>query len=251
LSCDVVDERTATETITQSILDTGRLFIRNLSYVCTETHLQTLLGQFGELADIAFVVDKHTGKCKGFAVVTFVFPENAVAAYAALDGTIFMGRMLHILPGEEKRDDDKDPSSIALSTTESSSSFKRQLAVRQRANLGNVHTWNTLFLGANAIADTIANKFGASKSDLLSGDNDASAGVRLALGETRLVRETREFMLANGVQLDAFSRPNAKRSDTVIIAKNLPAGVSADELRRMFERYGEVGRVLLPAGEYS
>lgn len=75
-----------------------------------------------------------------------------------------------------------------------------------------------------------------------------SAGVRLALAETRLVRETREFLLAAGVCLDAFSRPAAKRSATVILVKNLPAGVEVDELQRMFERFGPIKRALMPPG---
>lgn len=29
------------------------------------------------------------------------------------------------------------------------------------------HNWNTLFLGANAVADVVADKYGASKSQLL------------------------------------------------------------------------------------
>lgn len=71
----------------------------------------------------------------------------------------------------------------------------------------------------------------------------------MSLAETRLVRETRDFLVRNGVSLDAFSRPAAKRSGTVIIAKNLPADVDPDELRRMFERFGQVKRFLLPPGK--
>lgn len=56
------------------------------------------------------------------------------------------------------------------------------------------------------------------------------------------------FLFA-GVQLDAFSRPNAPRSKTVIMVKNLPANTSADALREIFAKYGELGRVLLPPGE--
>ena len=33
-----------------------------------------------------------------------------------------------------------------------------------------------------------------------------SLGVRMALGETQIVSETREFLLENGVKLDAFSQ---------------------------------------------
>lgn len=42
---------------------------------------------------------------KGFAFVTFVFPENAVSAYTALDGSVFQGRMLHLIAGKSKPSD--------------------------------------------------------------------------------------------------------------------------------------------------
>lgn len=35
---------------------------------------------------------------------------------------------------------------------------------------------------------------------------DTSAAVRLALGETQLVAETKNFLEANGVYLDAFNK---------------------------------------------
>lgn len=49
------------------------------------------------------IIDKKTGRCKGYAIVEFMFPESAVAAYGAWDGKVFKGRMLHILSGAEKR----------------------------------------------------------------------------------------------------------------------------------------------------
>ncbi len=38
----------------------------------------------------------------------------------------------------------------------------------------------------------------------------------------------------------------AVRSKTVILAKNLPANTSEEEIRTMFERFGHLGRVVLP-----
>lgn len=38
--------------------------------------------------------------------------------------------------------------------------------------------------------------------------SDNNAAVRLALGETQIVHETREFLESNGVKLDAFNRVN-------------------------------------------
>lgn len=65
------------------------LFLRNLAYSCNEEQLRELCSPFGPLADVECIVDR-TGKCKGFALCTFMFPEHALAAWKALDGTIFM-----------------------------------------------------------------------------------------------------------------------------------------------------------------
>lgn len=236
-----VKRDTEEEKIREELLETGRLFVRNLPFTTKEEDLHFLFKKFGEIAEVQVIIDKKTGKCKGFAIVEFVFPESAVAAYAASDGTIFKGRMMHILPGSEKREKKDDKAETSEKT-----SYKKEKMAKLKANAGKSHSWNALFLGPNAIADTLAEKLGVEKGDLLNSETGESAGVRLALAETRLVRETREFFLANGVCLDAFSRPAAKRSNTVIIAKNLPAGVQEEELQRMFGKYGEVDKVLMP-----
>ncbi|VDK62762.1 unnamed protein product [Anisakis simplex] len=153
------------------------------------------------------------------------------------------------------------------SQTEGSISLELNPSENLKANAGKAHSWNALFMGANAIADSLAAKLSIEKSDLLSGEGETSyktgdlvfiaslkcliicsAGVRLALAETRLVKETRDFLLAAGVCLDAFSRPASKRSDVVILVKNLPHGVDLDELKRMFERYGSIKRAIMPHG---
>ncbi|KAK0399676.1 hypothetical protein QR680_003156 [Steinernema hermaphroditum] len=230
------------EKTTAAILDIGRLFVRNLPYICTNDDLLFLFKPFGEIAECENIIDKKTGKSKGFAVITFVFPENAAAAYAALDGSVFKGRMLHLLPGDEKRDD----KALDPSNQKGLSAFQKEKQAKLKANAGNAHSWHALFLGANAVADTLANKLAVSKADLLTGDDESSAGVRLALAETRLVRETREFLLQHGVKLNAFSRPATKRSDTVIIVKNLPANRDDEELKRMFGRFCDLKQFIMP-----
>ncbi|CAI4224358.1 unnamed protein product [Auanema sp. JU1783] len=236
-----VDRETEEARIREEILDTGRLFLRNLPFATGEDDIRELFKPYGEISDVQVIIDKKTGNCKGFGIVEFMFPENAVAAYAENDGQIFKGRMLHILPGTEKREAPKDKE-----VEQAGSNFKKEKAAKLKANAGKAHSWNALFLGPNAIADTLAEKLGVDKSDLLLGESGESAGVRLALAETRLVREVRDYLLANGVKLDAFSRPSTKRSKTIILAKNLPAGVTEDEIQRLFIRHGEVNKVLLP-----
>lgn len=81
---------------------------------------------------------------------------------------------------------------------------------------------------------------------LTSESGKQSAAVRLALGETQIVADTREFLEEQGVVLDAFSRPPSSRSKTVLIIKNLPIKTPVEEIRDMFSKHGELGRVILP-----
>ena len=70
----------------------------------------------------------------------------------------------------------------------------------------------------------------------------------MAMAETSLVKETRDFFIANGVCLDAFSKPAVKRSKVVIIVKNLTTMTKREELWHGFSKYGDVKQVLMPPG---
>lgn len=152
--------------VTEKILETGRLFLRNLPYVCTESDITFLFKKFGEIVDVQCVVNRETGQCKGFAVVTFMFPENALTAYTELDGTVFKGRMLHILPGDEKPESSEDKDN-----QEGFSKFQKDKFSEKKSKAGKSYSWNTLFLGANAVADTLAEKLNMDKAAFLEGDN--------------------------------------------------------------------------------
>ena len=98
------------------------MFVRNLSYVTTETDLKGAFEPFGQLTELILPLDEETEKSKGFAFIEFAMPEHAVAALNGLDGTVFMGRLLHILPGEEKIKVTKAP--IRLEST-ANTSYKK------------------------------------------------------------------------------------------------------------------------------
>ncbi|KAK7475665.1 hypothetical protein BaRGS_00033091 [Batillaria attramentaria] len=221
----------------ESIAESGKLFVRNLAYVCTEEALEAMFSKFGPVAEFDLPVDPWTKKIKGFAHVTYMIPEHAVKAYTELDGKAFMGRMMHILPG--KSNDEKYESSER-------SSFKKKKDEQQKALAKSSHNWNALFLGADAVASAMAEKYGTEKSHILDDSNKGSLGVRMALGETQLVQETRDFLIENGVALDSFSQASGERSKSAILAKNLPSGTKQEELQEIFSKYGSITRVLLP-----
>lgn len=226
----------------EDVAESGRLFVRNLPYTCTEEEINELFAKYGPLAEVHFPIDSLTKKPKGFSFVTYMIPENAVTALAQLDGHVFQGRMLHLLPSTVKKE--KVDSSDAGGP--GSSSYKRQKDAKNKASSSSAHNWNTLFVGTSAVADTIAEKYNTTKSQVLDHESKGSVAVRMALGETQIVQETRQFLLDNHVSLDSFSQASAPRSTTVILVKNLPAGVTAAELEELFSPHGSLGRVVLP-----
>ncbi|NWY38160.1 RBM19 protein, partial [Sylvia atricapilla] len=226
----------------EDLSESGRLFVRNLPFTSTEEDLEKVFSKYGPLSEIHFPIDKSTTKPKGFAFITYMIPEHAVKALAELDGQVFQGRMMHILPSTIRKEKTED------GDAEESSSYKKHKQAKDKANSASSHNWNTLFVGTSAVADAMAQKYNASKSQVLDAESRDSVAVRVALGETELVQEIRRFLVENGVSLDSFSQAAGERSKTVILVKNLPAGTSTAELEELFGKHGDLGRVLLPEG---
>lgn len=63
--------------------------MRNLSFDCTEDELHTLFAKFGDLSECHLSYDKKFRRSKGFAFITYLFPNDAVVAFNKLDKTKF------------------------------------------------------------------------------------------------------------------------------------------------------------------
>ncbi|KAK5639978.1 hypothetical protein RI129_010789 [Pyrocoelia pectoralis] len=212
----------------EDVAESGRIFVRNLSYTCTEDDIQELFAKYGPITEINLPIDSITRKLKGFGFITFLMPEHAVKAYTELDGSIIHG------PDESEQN------------TEQSTNYKQKKASKLKSQAGSSYNWNSLFLGHNAVADVIAKTYGTSKEAVLNPHGDSNAAVRLALGETQIVANTRKYLESEGVHLDAFNNVPTKRSKTVILVKNLPAETQLGELRELFQKYGIIGRIIFP-----
>lgn len=224
----------------EDISESGRIFFRNLSYTVNEEQLQELFEKYGPVTDISLPIDPITRKIKGFGTVTFVMPEHAVKAFSELDGSTFQGRLLHLIPGKSRDDDEKMINTDGMS-------FKQKKELEQKKTAGSSHNWNTLFMGADAVANTLVKSYKTSKEQVLDAAGaGSSAAVRLALGETELIIEMRKFLEANDVVLDAFDQTSKKRSKTVMLAKNLPSDTQMSEIQPLFAKFGLLGRIVLP-----
>ena len=73
-----------------------KLYVGNLPFDVTEADLRTMLSEHGPVNEIAVVMDKMTGRARGFAFATMNTPEAAAAAIAALNGKDWKGRALTV-----------------------------------------------------------------------------------------------------------------------------------------------------------
>ena len=73
----------------------SKLFVGNLSYNASESDLQTLFAQHGEVKTVNIIRDQASGQSKGFAFVEMGSPADAEKALA-LNGTDLDGRSLNV-----------------------------------------------------------------------------------------------------------------------------------------------------------
>uniref|UniRef100_A0A182T1P9 RRM domain-containing protein n=1 Tax=Anopheles maculatus TaxID=74869 RepID=A0A182T1P9_9DIPT len=232
----------------EAICESGKLFFRNLAYSVKEEDLRTLFEKYGPVAEVDVPIDTNTRVLKGFGTVTFMIPENAVTAFNELNGTFLQGRMFHILPGKVSEETD------TKGGDENVSDYQKKKEQTLKKTAQSSHNWNTLFIGENAVAEAVAKKYGTSKEQILvSSEGETSAAVRLALGETELVLEMQTFLQENNISLDAFNSNDGKtkRSNTVILVKNLAPGCTVAALRELFAPFGLLGRIVLPPSAVS
>jgi multiple RNA-binding domain-containing protein 1 len=84
---------------------------------------------------------KSDGKGKGFAFVQFRDYEDAVRAYDVNDGTIFQGRLLHIISAKVKKDTTLNEYEI------SKLPLKKQKEIRRKQEATKAtFNWNSLYL---------------------------------------------------------------------------------------------------------
>ena len=83
----------------------NRLFVGNLSFDTTENDLQDAFAAHGTVTEANLMMDRATGRPRGFAFVTMSTPEEAQKAIEALNGKSVGGRALTVnvaRPREER-----------------------------------------------------------------------------------------------------------------------------------------------------
>src|SRR5438105_1654628 len=73
-----------------------KLYVGNLSYGVTDSDLSTMFGAHGTVESAQVIMDRDTGRSKGFGFVEMKTDQEAQAAIAALNGKEMEGRALTV-----------------------------------------------------------------------------------------------------------------------------------------------------------
>ena len=81
-----------------------KLYVGNLPSDITEDDLRNMLSAHGPVNEIAVVMDKYTGRARGFAFATMNTQEAANTAILALNGKDWKGRALTVNEARPRED---------------------------------------------------------------------------------------------------------------------------------------------------
>ena len=72
------------------------LYVGNISYSMTEEELKKAFGQYGEVVSVKIIIDKRTGKSKGYGFVEMSSDADADSALKGMNGQELAGRNVKV-----------------------------------------------------------------------------------------------------------------------------------------------------------
>ncbi|MGH7352210.1 MAG: RNA recognition motif domain-containing protein [Candidatus Methylomirabilales bacterium] len=79
------------------------MFVGNLSYDTTQSEVESLFSEVGQVVGVFMPADRITGRPRGFAFVEFAEEATAAKAIERLDGYELKGRSIRVNQAEERR----------------------------------------------------------------------------------------------------------------------------------------------------
>lgn len=108
---DEINDRDALDDLPESIQSSTKvimknIYVSNLSYTTDNQQLKALFSPFGGVMSASIIMDRDTGRSKGFGFVEMENEGDAAAAIIALNGKVIEGRPLKVneaKPREQSR----------------------------------------------------------------------------------------------------------------------------------------------------
>src|SRR5499426_1840306 len=80
-----------------------KLFVGNLPYSVTSERLQEAFAQFGTVTSSKVIVDRETGRSRGFAFLEMETDDQGAAAMQAMNGALLDGRSIAVREAVERQ----------------------------------------------------------------------------------------------------------------------------------------------------
>ena len=81
-----------------------KIFVGNLLFKVADEDLENLFKTYGEISSAKVIVDKRTGRSKGFGFVEMQSDEGANSAIEGLNGTEVDGRQINVSAARDQRE---------------------------------------------------------------------------------------------------------------------------------------------------
>ncbi|MBI5351251.1 MAG: RNA-binding protein [Chloroflexi bacterium] len=82
----------------------NKLYVGNLPYAASEDDIKTHFSQAGTVTSVALIVDRASGRAKGFGFVEMSTAEEAQKAISMFNGQDFMGRAITVNVARPRED---------------------------------------------------------------------------------------------------------------------------------------------------
>jgi len=83
------------------------IFVGSLPYSLQEADLQELFEAYGEVSTVKIIIDRESGRSKGFGFVEMADDEAAQKAISGLNGSEISGRSIAVSQAEDKKPGDR------------------------------------------------------------------------------------------------------------------------------------------------
>lgn len=81
-----------------------KMYVGNIPFSATEADLRSLFSEFGQPTEVMLLMDRETGRPRGFGFVSMGSRESMEQSIRGLDGKEFQGRTLHVNEAKERED---------------------------------------------------------------------------------------------------------------------------------------------------
>ena len=78
------------------------IYVGNLLYDVSQHNLRESFAEFGQVTEVRLIIDKFSGKSKGFGFIEMPSKDEAEKAMEELNGKEFMGRALNVNEAKPK-----------------------------------------------------------------------------------------------------------------------------------------------------